>query len=194
PSVIASMPTLKSLAPGGLRWRLTAWVAAVLLASIGVLFVIVYGQTGSKLRTQIDHDIAGDSGQLAQVVHSLRRSGRSQIEAATSRYVFSQPYSASSTLLFGLIAGKAVSNHPEIFGSSAPEPGETVSEQADENAGGRKLRAARIGYSTVEVPDVGQMRIHERSVPAGTLRITVGAAQPLAAVARAQRGIAKSFV
>jgi signal transduction histidine kinase len=181
--------------PAGLRWRLTAWVAAVLIASVAVIFVLVYEHTGSVLRGQIDHDIAGDTRQLAQAAGALGGRSRSEIAAGLSRYVVAQPYTASSTLLFGLIAGRgAVSNHPEVFGSAVGEEQESAGEQQLENSAGRRLLVPRVGYSTIEIPDVGKMRIHERTAATGAVRVTVGAGEPLATVSRAQRGVAKSFV
>jgi two-component system, OmpR family, sensor kinase len=181
--------------PAGLRWRLTAWVAAVMIASVAVIFVLVYEHTGSVLRGQIDHDIAGDTRQLAEVVGSLGSRDRSHVASALSRYVTAQPYTANSTLLFGLTGqGRAVSNHPEVFGSATREENESAAEQQLENAAGHRLLVPRPGYSTIEIPDVGKMRIHERVVETGAVGVTVGAGEPLAAVSRAQRGVAKSFV
>jgi two-component system OmpR family sensor kinase len=185
----------RGLLPAGLRWRLTAWVAAVLVASVAVIFVLVYEHTGSVLRGQIDHDIAGETHQLADVVDSLGGHSRSQIAASLSRYLEAQPYTANSTLLFGLVPGPgAVSNHPEVFGSAAREESESAGEQQVETAAARRLLVPRVGYSTIEIPDVGKMRIHERAAATGTIPVTVGAGEPLATVSRAQRGVAKSFV
>jgi signal transduction histidine kinase len=174
---------------------LTAWVAAVLIASVAVIFVLVYEHTGSVLRGQIDHEIAGDTRQLAQVAGSLAGRSRAQIAASLSRYVEAQPYTANSTLLFGLIGGpRAVSNHPEVFTAAPREEHESAGEQQLETASARSLLVPRLGYSTIAIPDVGKMRIHERAVPGGAVRVTVGAGEPLATVSRAQRGVAKSFV
>jgi signal transduction histidine kinase len=185
----------QALLPAGLRWRLTAWVAAVLIASVAVIFVLVYERTGSVLRGQIDHDIAADTRQLARAVGSLAGHDRSQIAAGLSRYLEAQPYTANSTLLFGLISGRsAVSNHPEVFSSAPREERESAAEQQLETAAARRLLVPRTGYWTIEVPDVGKMRIHERAVGRGAARVTVGAGEPLVTVSRAQRGVAKSFV
>ena len=181
--------------PGALRWRLTAWVAGVMIASVAVIFVLVYERTGSVLRGQIEHDVAADTRQLAQVAGSQIVGRRPPVAVALSRFVSSQPYTANSPLLFALIPGhRAISNHPEVFGSKVREEDETAAEQQHENAIGRKLLLPRLGYSTVEVPDVGQVRLHERAVLAGVVSIAVGAGEPLAPVSRAQRGIAKSFI
>ena len=60
--------------PQGLRWRLTAWVAAVMLVSVAVIFSVVYTDTGTELRQQIDRDVAGDTSQLAQALGGAARS------------------------------------------------------------------------------------------------------------------------
>src|SRR5205807_70292 len=90
--------------------------------------------------------------------------------SAAARYLRAQPYTASSTLLFVLVpGGSTVSNHPEVFGGSGPEPGETPAEQGRENTAGHELTVARLGYSTAHVPDVGRMRVPERRDEVGVL-------------------------
>jgi two-component system, OmpR family, sensor kinase len=181
--------------PTTLRWRLTAWVAGVMLVSAAVIFIVVYSDTGSQMERQIDRDLAGDVSQFSQALSATKGATARQIAAAAERYVRSQPYSASSTLLFALVPGTAtVSNHPELFGASAAESGETAAEQASENAAGKKLREPTDGYSVKIVPDVGRVRALERSLPLGTLSAVVGAGEPLAIVQRAQRGLARSFL
>jgi two-component system OmpR family sensor kinase len=181
--------------PAGLRWRLTAWVAGVMLLSIAVIFVVVYDDTGSELSSQIDHDIAADTGQLSRYLDSLHGSDPSQITAAAARYLRMQPYTATSTLLFAVVSGGATaSNHPEVFGRTGPENGETPSEQRQENHGALGLLEPRIGYSVQRVPDVGRMRIYERHATVGPVRVIAGAGQPLSIVERAQHGVAKAFI
>lgn len=189
------MRTLRSALPGGLRWRLTAWVAGVMLVSAAVIFLVIYTDTGGQLRAQIDRDIAGDTGQLAQALRPLRGAGPSRVASASQHYVRSQPYTATSTLLFVLVPESLpASNHPELFGTAAREDGETPAQQGRENSLGRKLLEPRLGYSTQLVPDVGRMRIHERSVSIGSFRVVAGAAEPLSVVERAQHGVARAFV
>ena len=55
----------RRLVPAGLRWRLAGWFTLVSLLCIAIAFVAVYRGTGSQLRHQIDQDIAGDAGDLA---------------------------------------------------------------------------------------------------------------------------------
>jgi two-component system OmpR family sensor kinase len=189
------MRSVRGLLPSGLRWRLTVWVAGVMLVSAAAIFLVVYSDTGSQLRGQIDRDIASDTSQLAQVVRPLAKRSPSQVAAAARRYLKAQPYTATSTLLFVLIPGQpTVSNHPEVFGSAASEDGEAATQQAVENQFGRTLLTPRIGYSIARVPDVGRMRIHERAVPVGKIRVLAGAGEPLYILERARHSVAKAFI
>jgi signal transduction histidine kinase len=189
------MRRISAWLPSGLRWRLTAWVAAVMLASAAVVFAVVYVNTGAQISSQIDRDVRGDTAQLSQALRPLAGRSAAEVAAAANRYVRGQPYSATSTLLFVLVPGAGtVSNHPELFGADAPEDGESAVEQTRENQLGRELLATDPGYSVRRVPDVGRMRIHERTVQVGDLNVVVGAGEPLVTVERAQHGVARAFV
>jgi two-component system, OmpR family, sensor kinase len=186
---------LNRLLPRSLRWRLTLWVAGVMLVSAGITFFVVYNDTGSRLRAEIDGDIAGETTQLSNLVSSLRGRDPAQVVRAIDLYVGSQPYSATSTLLFAVVPGTGTAtNHPELVGFSGRDDGESPADQQREVSLGRTLLTPRIGYSVQRVPDAGKMRINERSVALGGLIVTVGAGQPLAAVDQAQRGIAQAFI
>jgi two-component system, OmpR family, sensor kinase len=188
------MRAARSLVPVSLRWRLTAWVAGVMLVSAAVIFVVIYEDTGAGLRNQIDRNLASDTGQLSRVLGSLDGQSPAQVAAVAQRYVRAQPYTANSTLLFVLIPGQAtISNHPEVFAAIGPEEGKNVQEQARENDVARELLTPRIGYSTHSVPDVGAMRITERAVRTGRLTVVAGAGEPLDVVEQAQHGIARAF-
>jgi two-component system OmpR family sensor kinase len=188
------MRAIRARLPGGLRLRLTAWVAGVMLVSAAVVFVFVYTRTGTELRNQIDRDVTGDTTQLAQALRPLARESAARISEAAGRYMRAQPYSATSTLLFVLVPGQPPSsNHLEVFSGSEPDDNETATDQAQENRTAQELRRPQPGISVRDVPDVGQMRILERQISLGGRRVTVGAGEPLTIVARAQRGIAGAF-
>jgi two-component system, OmpR family, sensor kinase len=180
---------------GGLRWRLTAWVAGVLLLSAAVIFVVVYRDTGDQLRAQIDRDVAGDAGQLQQSLAPLAGKTPAEIAHAARQYVRAQPFRSTSTLLFVLVPGAATtSNDSELFGSPRPDDDETVVEQARENVLGRQLLIPRVGYSTRMAPDVGMVRFLERRVRVRGVNVLIGAGEPLAIVVRAEHGIARAFL
>ena len=121
--------------------------------------------------------------------------------AAARAYVAGQPFNASSTVLYALIPGAGTAtNTPELLGSHAPDDGESVAVQEQENRAAGRLLAARNGFSTLVLPDVGYLRLLDRRVRipgAGTHAaqlVTVGVGEPLASVARAQHGVARAFI
>ncbi len=187
---------LGRLVPGGLRWHLAAWVALVVLVSSGVTFVVVYRGTGSRLRHQIDQEIAGDASELSQALVSSGDRAPRQLAARATRYIRGQPFSASSTLLFAIVPGAPTSaNRPEIFSGVGVDNGETAVGQRRENRQVKSLVTVHDGYSTVELPDVGDLRLFKRTVTVrGGLRVTVGVGEPLAAVAHAQGSVARAFI
>jgi two-component system, OmpR family, sensor kinase len=184
------------LARVGLRWRLAGWVALVVLICTAVSFVAVYRGTGGQLRHQIDTEVGGDAGELARSLQLARPATPRAAYAASNRYVHSQPFAATSTLLFTLIAGERTStNRPELFTAEAPDNGETAAAQAAENRLSRGLLSAPIGYSTLSLPDIGELRLLKRSVQlAHGRRVTIGVGEPLATVAHAQAGVARAFI
>jgi len=187
----------RRLVPAGLRWRLAGWVAVVTLACTGIAFVAVYRGTGTQLRHQIDQEIEGDSREFA---HNLTLAGArnsSELSEAATRYVRDQPFGASSTLLFALVPGAGAStNRPELFArTQPPDNGETPAEQAQENRLAGQLQTVGDGFYTLALPDVGNLRLLKRTLRvASGLYVTVGVGEPLAAVGRAQHGVAKAFI
>ncbi len=177
------------------RWRLVAWVTGVLLIACAAIFVVIYERATAELRSQIDSDVAGDVAQLSQAVRGLRGDSPPALATAIARYLRAQPFTATSSLLFAVVPGQGtVSNHPELLGALRPDDGETVSEQARENQQGRALVTGPPQLSTHTVPDLGQVRVQQRVVPVGDLRVRVGAGEPLIVVDRAGRSIIRSFV
>jgi two-component system, OmpR family, sensor kinase len=187
----------RALAHVGLRGRLAGWVTLVTLVCTGIAFVAVYRGTGTQLRHQIDREMAGDASEFAHDLAAAGAQTPAQLSGAATRYVRDQPFSASSTLLFALVAGARPStNRPELLDTAAsPDNGETRAEQAQENRLSRHLLSAPEGYSTQTLPDVGNLRLLKRAVHVrGRLGATIGVGEPLATVAHAQQGVARAFV
>lgn len=181
--------------PRGLRWRLTAWVAAVLLLAAAAVFAVIYQETGEQLRAQIDREISGDATQLAQAVSAIDADKPGDLVAPVRLYVDSQGYSATSRLLFVEVPGtKTISNHPEVFSATTEEAGESTAEQTRENAMGRRLLASPSGFSEHRIADVGEVRVDIRRVTAAGHTIVLGAGEPLVLVERAQHSVARTFL
>jgi two-component system, OmpR family, sensor kinase len=175
-----------------------AWVTAVVLICTAVSFLAVYRGTGTQLRHQVDGEIAGDLSELARTV-GTDGGGPRDVAAAARRYVLSQPFSASSTLQFAILEEGAktvtVANRPELFGNANPDNGESPPEQAKENRLSHRLITVHDGYSTLSLPDVGNLRLYKRTLTLRSgLRVVVGVGEPLAGVAHAQRGVARAFI
>ena len=193
PSRSASLPRLRL--PGSLRWRLTAFVAAVMLLSSAVAFVVIYVETGNRLQSEIDADLRGDVLQIRASLEPIAPQGDQAVHEAAVRYTSSQPLTATATLLFVLLPGFApVSNHPEVFASEPPDDGESAAQQRVENLEAVSMRTPRVGYSTHNVPDAGDVRIFELPVRLGHTVAIIGAGEPLAGVRNAQHGITRAFV
>jgi two-component system OmpR family sensor kinase len=194
-------PTLNRLPPLGLRWRLAGWVTVVTLFCTGVTFVAVYRGTGTQLRQQIDKEITADASDLAHnLALSDARTSRRVSEAAT-RYVRGRPFRAGSSFLFAVVPGAGTStNHPELFAHASPDNGETSVKQAREDSRSAQLLAGHDGYSTLALPDVGNVRLLKRTVhlsadrSAAGLLVTVGAGEPLVAAEQAQASVARAFI
>ena len=183
------------IARTSVRWRLVAWVTGVVVAVAAVIFVVVYEQTGSQLRAQIDEDVAGDVTQLSQAVRGLHARTPAELLRGAGAYLTAQPFTGTSSLLFVDIPGHGTaSNHNELVSSHAPDDDETAAEQGRENALSRGLLSGPTGLSTRHVADVGMARFDERILTIGGMSVRVGAGEPLIIVTRAERGIARSFL
>ncbi len=182
------------LARASVRWRLVAWVTGVLLAVTAVIFAVVYEQTGSELRAEIDQDVTGDLAQLSQTVKGMRASSPEALLSQIATYMRAQPFTTTSSLMFAYVPGHgATSNPPTLLGGPRPDNGERPREQAEEGARGRALLAAPARMTTQRAPDLGHVRLDVRDVRAAGVHVRVGAGEPLAILERAQHSIVKSF-
>ncbi len=186
---------LRRLTPAGLRWRLAGWVALVTLVCTGIIFIAVYGGTGTQLRHEIDQELAGESGALVQDLSDTEATTPADLAEEAARYVHDPRFGASPTLLYVAVPGAPTNtNRPELFGS-----GNDIKESAGaaqrENQLTGELLADQPGYSTIELPDGGNLRVLKATVTVNRrLTAMVGVGEPLTAVAHAQSGVARAFI
>ncbi len=187
---------IRRAVPAGLRWRLAGWFTLVTLLCTAIVFVAVYRGTGTQLRRQIDRELHGGAAELAHNLMAAHAHTPAELSRAATRYIDDQPFGASSTLLFVIVPGAAPStNRPELFGYPPPNNGETIAEQDQENRLAARLPVAPDGFTTLLVPDIGNLRLLKRAVRvASAITVTIGVGEPLASVAHAQRGVARAFV
>jgi signal transduction histidine kinase len=187
---------LSGLAPPGLRWRLTAWVAAVLLVASAITFVAIYRGTGSELSRQIDRELRTDADAFTRHLASASSQGPAAVASSAEAYVRAQPFHATSHLLFVSAPGAgAVTNEPELFGLARGDDREPKGVQARESRLAHALLVERPGYSTVDVADAGDVRvlIVPLRLPGGAIA-RVGAGEPLSSVRQAQSAIVRAFL
>jgi two-component system OmpR family sensor kinase len=183
--------------PQSLRWRLALRVAAVLVVAFGVTYVAVYRGTGAQLRGQIDRELGADGAAFSRSVAPVGdREDAAELRAAAARYVSTQPFGATSRLLFAEVPGQPTqSNQPELLGLNGITTDEDAEAQHAENRLSTALLAAPDGFSTVRAPDVGWLRLLVVPVRASGVtvaRLAVG--EPLAPVERAQNGVQHTFL
>jgi signal transduction histidine kinase len=187
---------LSGLAPAGLRWRLTGWVAAVLLLASAITFVAIYRGTGSELGRQIDRELRTDADAFARHLSPASSQGPSALARSAEAYVRAQPFRATSRLLFLSAPGAgAVTNEPELFGLARGDDHEPKGVQARENRLAHALLVERPGYATVDVADAGDVRV--LIVPlrlAGGTIARIGAGEPLNSIRQAQSAIVRAFL
>jgi len=184
------------IVPAGLRWRLAGWIALVTLVCTGIAFAAVYRGTGAQLRSQIDSELSGDAAEFAHNLTSSQVRSPAGVERLASVYVHNQPFGASSTFLFAIVTGAGTAtNRPELLAQARPDNDESQAEQAQENRLSRQLLSVPPGYTTLALPDVGNLRLVKRTVHVrGGLRVTIGVGEPLANVTHAESGLARAFV
>ena len=187
---------VERITPRGLRWRLAAWFTLVMLLCTGIVFFAVYHGTGTEVRRQIDRELAGEAAEFA---HNLRTAGPDnpqQLAQAARRYLRTQPFSVSSTLLFAVVPGAGTAtNSQELVTVRSPDDGETAAAQRAENRLALQLIRAPAGYQTIEAPRAENLRLLKRPVRlSGGINVTIGAGEALTDVTRAQHSVAQTFI
>ncbi len=178
-----------------IRWRFSVWISLVLIVAVGISFTIIYRQTGSRLRAQLDGQVNVDTAQFARSLDLAGGGSPARLTEAARAYVGAEPFSSVSTVLFAIVPGaRPVSNYPELVDPVRPDDGESAAEQRRENAASAELRRPHLGASQRFVPDVGPVTLYERRVDVAGRSVILAAAQPLSIVERAQHGVVGSFL
>jgi two-component system OmpR family sensor kinase len=167
---VTGRPGLRSL-----RWRLAALIGGVVVLAVAGTFVVIYRGTGLQLRQQIDSELRADAVAFDRGGVPIEPRSPAAIETRARQYLADQPYRASNRLLF-----LQVGSRPPI----ANEPAEV-----------KRLLAVASGYSDVNLPDVGDLRVYRTEVHrAGHDVATVGVGEPVFPVERAQDEVARTFL
>jgi two-component system, OmpR family, sensor kinase len=179
----------------GLRAQLTVSIAAILVVAVGLTFLVIYRGTGSTLRASVDKELREEVATFAR--QGLGRARYADaLAAAGRRYVASQVFGPSARLLIlTLPDGRIATNDPELLGLSRDLDRENAETQAREDREKGSLLAARTGFSTVHLEDIGAVRVVTRPVERAGRRVgVIRVGEPLASVERAQDGVTRAFL
>jgi signal transduction histidine kinase len=180
------------LRPRTLRWRLTLAVGSVLILAFVATFVVVYRETESRLRAQVDNDLQHAATPFA--ARLAEEPTPERMAAAARTYVTTQPFSTSSRLLYAIIGGKVYTNEREVFFQSAAGGDDSPTTNRQEAALAARLEHQPPGLSTQQAPDVGDLRLLVQSVTGESgATATIGVGEPLAPIDDALDGIQRGF-
>ncbi len=191
------MPNGLPAAVSSLRWRLTLALSVVLILAFLGTFYIVYHDTGSRLRAQVDADLLKAGSAFALAVDRPAGPTPTPAEAAARAraYVADQPFAASSHLLYAIVPGERIAtNYPELLGQRGHDVDDTPAQRAAEARLTAALRAQRPGFSIQVAPDAGNVRLYVEAIDGPDGRLArIGVAEPLQAVDQALAGITRAF-
>ena len=177
------------LRPRSLRWRLSLALGGVLVLAFVVTFIAVYREADARLRGEVDRTLRAQSAAFSAALSAHHAGiGARAVSARALRYVRTQPFSSSSTLLYAIVPGDPIaSNHPELL--------DTVGEPSDVAAFSRALRGSPQGFSTPHMAhtDAG-VRVYMTSLAlGGGAQARIAVAQSLQPVDDATDGITRGF-
>jgi signal transduction histidine kinase len=184
------------LYPRSLRWRLTLALGAVLIIAFVVTFYVVYRETDSRLRGEIDQALHTQAAAFSSYISPVGTELTAvQIVRRAHVYLSAQPFSASSQLLYATVPGQRIAtNEPELLGQSIHDADETPATRLAESRFTAGLSTQPRGFSTRQAPDVGRLRLYvETFRTEDGLLARVGVGEPLAPVENALDGINRGF-
>jgi two-component system, OmpR family, sensor kinase len=184
------------LYPRSLRWRLTLALGAVLILAFVVTFYVVYRETDSRLRGEIDRALHTQAAAFSSFISPAGTElTAAQVVRRAHVYLSAQPFSASSQLLYATVPGQRIAtNEPELLGQSLHDTDETPATRLIESRFTAGLSRQRPGFSTGRAPDVGRLRLYVATFRTEDgLLARVGVGEPLAPVESALDGINRGF-
>jgi two-component system, OmpR family, sensor kinase len=184
------------LRPRSLRWRLALALGTVLILAFLGAFYVVYHETASRLRGQLDTDLLHEAQSFEAAIspRGVKLTSRG-VAGLAAHYVGDQPFSAAERLLYVIMPGWGiVTNYPELLGQTAHDSDDTPATRRAEARLSAALRAQPAGFSNQEAPDAGRVRLYvEAFRTQDGLDSRIGVAEPLADNDEALAGITRAF-
>jgi len=183
---------------GGVRARLIALIAGLLVAALGVTGYFVYRGTGAQVRRAIDDDLRQDAAAFSIQAVPGRAEGPATTAASVRRYLATQPAFGESARLFvvRVSGGPIVTNEPELLGGNdRDQANESIQQRAREATDAGRIRTAPFGYATLDLTEGGGLRLLTRPIVRSDRTVaTLSVGESLASVQRAQQGVIKALL
>jgi two-component system OmpR family sensor kinase len=179
----------------GLRLRIAALVAVVVLGCVGLAFVAVYRAASSQLSDQVQRDLRQDMDGLAQVV--TRHPATTAAAATRVRgFLDNEPFRPTNHIVFASFGnGATITNKAELLGLLRREPGEGTPAQTAEDKAARSFLTAPAGMSERRLPDAGRFRVLIRTVRLDATHVArLGIGEPTTATQRANDSVLDAFL
>jgi two-component system OmpR family sensor kinase len=187
---------LGRLRPRSLRWRLTLALGSVLILAFLGTFYVVYHETDSRLRGQIDSALATEAKSFSSYISPPRdERTAAAIARAAHSFLKVQPFSASARLLYAIVPGQAIqTNQAELLGVDRDDTDDTPAMRREEARFSAALKRQAAGFSNRHAPDVGRLRLYVETIRTEDgLLARVGVGESLAPVEDALDGITRGF-
>jgi two-component system OmpR family sensor kinase len=178
-----------------LRARLALAIAVILVVALGTTFVATYRGTGTQVQAQIDQDLRQEATAFEQKFPLLRPTRR-RVTRAAQRYIDAQStFNFTPRLYVVRVAGGGiVSNLRTLSPSEAEAIDKDVAGPRRESAEARAVRTAPLNFSDVMV-NGEPARLYVIPVLRDDRRVaTIGVGESAEGVARAQSGVARTFL
>jgi len=178
----------------GLRARLALAIALILVAALGTSFVATYRGTGTQVQAQIDQDLRQEASAFEQKIPVFKVTRR-HVTRVAQRYIADQvTFSVAPRLYIVKVAGGGiVSNQPDLNPEASALPRDVAGPRR-ESPEVRAVRTAPLGFSDVTV-NGDPVRLYVIPVLRDGRRVaTIGVGELTEGVARAQSGVARTFL
>lgn len=181
--------------PGGLRTRLAATIALLVIGVGAISFLAVDRATRAELEGRIDDELSEQFAEFEQHTAGRDLSRPSSLERAARSFIDSQRYHAESRIfLIDVDGDREVTSHPELIEGEIErelEPDEEEESEGEDNG----LLFSADGFADVSTEDTGELRVLTKPIVyegerVGTFRV----ADPLESVSEAQEELRNAFL
>jgi two-component system, OmpR family, sensor kinase len=187
---------ISRIRPRSLRWRLTLALGAVLVLAFVGTFYVVYHETATRLRGQIDGALRSEARSFSAYISPPHQERTAAAVARSAQsFLRVQPFSASARLLYAIVPGQAIeTNQAELLGIDRDDSDDTPATRRREASFTATLQRQSAGFSNRRAPDVGRMRLYVETIRTEDgLLARIGVGESLASVEDALDGITRAF-